>query len=284
MNQNHATSHGVLYLVATPIGNLKDVTIRALETLKSVDLILAEDTRHAKIFLQAYQIPTPVHAFHMHNENTTATHWIEQLIQGKDIALISDAGTPLIQDPGYPLIHLATQHGLSIVPIPGACAIITALCASGMPCDQFLFAGFLPAKSQARQEELERLKSSGCTVVVYESTHRLMDSLNQIAEVYGPAHPMVIAKELTKTFERFERAPVQELIQTFRSESTLQKGEFVLILSPYLKADAQQHDEFLLKTLLSNLPLKQSVAIAEKLSKTSKNQLYELALLIKKSM
>lgn len=283
MANSLATGIGTLYIVATPIGNREDITHRALNILKSVDVILAEDTRHSVQLLTSLGIKNTLDSLHAHNENDKSKHLIEQLLAGKSIALISDAGTPLISDPGYLLVKLARAHEIPVVPIPGACALITALCAAGVPCDSFLFLGFLPAKQSARQAKLASFQTQAHTLIFYESTHRILECLNDIATVYGAECELVLAKELTKTFERFVSGSVVEVRDWLLAEAARTKGEFVLIIPPRPELPAQHTHEELLTVLLAELPLKQAVAIACKLSKAHKNELYELALELKKA-
>ncbi len=272
---------GTLYIVATPIGNKDDMSIRALKTLDAVDLILAEDTRHSLPLLTSLGIKKPVHALHAHNEQEKSQAIIHQLQQGKNIALISDAGTPLISDPGYPLVRLARQHDILVIPIPGCCALITALSAAGVPCDTFTFSGFLPAKQQARQKQLNELKSSPHTLVFYESTHRIKESLNDIALCYGEECSLVLAKELTKTFEHFITGTAATINQWLDMEPARVKGEFVLIIPPRAQASELNEQEKILTILLNELPLKQAVKIACQLTNSHKNELYNLALQLK---
>lgn len=283
MTNSLATGIGTLYIVATPIGNREDITHRALNILKSVDLILAEDTRHSVQLLTSLGIKNNLDSLHAHNENDKSKHIIEQLLAGKSIALISDAGTPLISDPGYLLVKLARAHEIPVIPVPGACALITALCAAGVPCDSFLFLGFLPAKQSARQAKLASLQAEAHTLIFYESTHRILECLNDVAAVYGADCDIVLAKELTKTFERFITGSVVEVSHWLLAETARTKGEFVLIIPPRPQPPQQNTHEELLTVLLAELPLKQAVAIACKLSKANKNELYELALQLKKS-
>ncbi|TAL59206.1 MAG: 16S rRNA (cytidine(1402)-2'-O)-methyltransferase [Legionella sp.] len=274
---------GTLYVIATPIGNRDDITLRALQLLKSVDLILAEDTRHSLPLLSALGIKNQLSSLHAHNEGDKSKDIIEQLLAGKNIALISDAGTPLISDPGYPLVKLARQHDIPVIPIPGACALITALSAAGMPCDSFLFLGFLPAKTVARKNKLAELKNEPHTLVFYESTHRILDCLDDLIEVYGPDRDITLAKELTKTFERFESGSAVAVKNWLLADPGHVKGEFVLIIPPCeIKDDIAAYDA-LLKVLLAEMPLKQAVNIACKLSDANKNELYERALQLKES-
>ncbi|ABQ57197.1 TPA: 16S rRNA (cytidine(1402)-2'-O)-methyltransferase [Legionella pneumophila] len=283
MTNTLATGLGTLYIVATPIGNREDISFRALNTLKSVDLILAEDTRHSMQLLTSLGIKNNLTSLHAHNEANKSNEIIELLLHGKSIALISDAGTPLISDPGFPLVKQARQHHIPVVPVPGACALIAALSAAGVPCDSFAFLGFLPAKQSARKHALESSRSLPYTIVFYESTHRIIDCLNDIAEIYGQDYELVLAKEITKTFERFVSGKIKEIKDWLLSEPGHIKGEFVLIFPPRsTNKDLNSHEE-LLKILLEELPLKQAVAIACRLTNANKNQLYEEALKLKGS-
>ncbi|MFI4962708.1 MAG: 16S rRNA (cytidine(1402)-2'-O)-methyltransferase [Legionellales bacterium] len=273
---------GSLYIVATPIGNREDITLRALNVLKSVDFILAEDTRHSMQLLTVLGIKNKLISLHAHNEGDKSKHIIEQLLQGESAALISDAGTPLISDPGYPLVHLAREKGISVIPIPGPSAVITALCAAGVPCDSFLFIGFLPAKQNARQHKLESLKTQAHTLVFYESTHRIISCLDDMSAIYGEQCPLVLAKELTKTYERFISGTIIEVKAWLLAEEGHTKGEFVLIIPPRPQLPDDKPNEALLRVLLKEVPLKQAVSIACKLTKANKNELYEMALFLNK--
>jgi 16S rRNA (cytidine1402-2'-O)-methyltransferase len=217
----------MLYIVSTPIGNLKDITYRAVETLKNVFLIAAEDTRHTKILLDHYGIKTPTTSYFEHNESKKSNYILSLFQEGKDIALVSDAGTPGISDPGFTLIRLAQENNIPVTIIPGACAAIAALSASGLPSHAFIFDGFLPVKSGARRKKLESYKDEDRTVVFYESPHRLLKTLKDIVEVLD--NPVIVcARELTKKFEEVKKAPAQELLQHFTSHPP--KGEFVLLV------------------------------------------------------
>lgn len=277
-----ATGMGTLYIVATPIGNRDDITIRALNILKEADLILAEDTRHSNQLLTSLGIKNSLSSLHAHNESDKSQQIIDQLLAGKSIALISDAGTPLISDPGFPLVKLAREHEIPVTPIPGPCALITALCAAGVPCDSFLFSGFLPAKQTARKSKLASLREEPCTLIFYESTHRIIECLDDLSDVYGEDCELVLAKELTKTFERFISGTVLEVKSWLLGDPGHTKGEFVLIVPPRPALDHQYEHTELLSVLLQELPLKQAVAIACKLTKINKNELYEAALKLKK--
>lgn len=273
-----------LFVVATPIGNTEDISLRALSTLKSVDFIIAEDTRHSQILLNTYGIKKPLTSFHAHNEAQKTKTIIDALLKGQSAALISDAGTPLIADPGFPLIKEAKAHQIPVIPIPGPCAFIAALSAAGVACDSFLFVGFLAAKKAARLSQLSALHQENHTCIAYESTHRILDTLEDIQTVFGKTREIVLAKELTKTFEQIKKGTVEALLAWIHSDPNLAKGEFVLII-PAEKTNNQEGetDAVLLQVLLQELPLKQAVKIAARLSKTPKNALYEQALRFNKS-
>ncbi len=269
---------GTLYIVATPIGNREDISLRAINVLKSVDHILAADTRHSKHLLVPLGITTPLMSLHAHNETSQKIdELIAALHQGQSYALISDAGTPLISDPGFPLVKTAHEQGLSVVPIPGPCALITALSAAGIPCDTFTFVGFLPAKTQARRDKLQTLKSTTHTIIFYESTHRLIDCLQDLAIVFGSDSPLVLAKELTKAFETFIHGNSETIQAWLLADPARCKGEFVIILSPR-PSPVELDEHHLLTTLLTELPLKQAVKLACQLTGGNKNVMYKLAL------
>lgn len=280
MMETSARTTGVLYIVATPIGNREDISQRALETLQSVDFILAEDTRHSKLLLNPAGINRPLISLHAHNEDAKSELIIERLIQGQSCALISDAGTPLISDPGFPLVKRARALGISVVPIPGPCALIAALSAAGVACDMFTFCGFLPAKKTARQHKLQILKNLEHTLVFYESTHRILDCLDDLALVFGESCQIVLAKELTKTFEHFISDSCQGVKDWLLIDNNHIKGEFVLII-PSRHIDKQTNSDInVLSILLSELPLKQAVKLASQITQTNKNELYQAALRI----
>ena len=278
MIDTSARTAGTLYIIATPIGNREDITLRALSTLESVDIILAEDTRHSGQLLTALGIKKPMVSLHAHNEGNKSDQIIETLLQGKSCALISDAGTPLISDPGFPLVRLAQSKQISVVPIPGACALITALSAAGVACDTFTFCGFLPAKQTARRQKLASLRDSEHTLVFYESTHRIIDCLDDIAAVFGIPCELVLAKELTKTFERFVSGSTSTIKAWLLADSNHTKGEFVLIIPPQAIIKETAAHELVLTILLAELPLKQAVSLACQLTKAPKNELYQMAL------
>jgi len=219
---------GALYIVATPIGNLEDITARALRVLREVELIACEDTRHTQHLLNHLGIKARTLSYHEHNERERTDELLRLLESGKNVALVSDAGTPLVSDPGFRIVNAAIERGISVVPIPGAAAFVSALVASGLPADQFLFAGFLPARTNARRAKLETLRDMSATLVVYEAPHRLAASLKDALEVLGN-RPAVVARELTKLHEEFARGSLAELAEKF-SRRVQVKGEIVLII------------------------------------------------------
>lgn len=273
---------GILYIVATPIGNLQDITQRALDTFAQVDLITAEDTRHSGLLLNHYGIKKPFFALHDHNEQQKADLLVEKLQQGTNIALISDAGTPLISDPGFHLVRKCRQAGLKVVPLPGACAAITALCASGIASDRFCFEGFLPAKSKARKDKLQNIAEEDRTLIFYESTHRILDTLEDIETVLGADRYMVLAREITKTWETISGDTVSNLRQWLAEEPNRTKGEMVLIIEGKTKAeddDSFNPQAIKALTLIANeLPLKKAAAIVAELYGYKKNALYQFGL------
>lgn len=269
-----------LFIVATPIGNLQDITLRALDTLKQVDLIAAEDTRHSGKLLSHYGIKTKLIALHDYNESKCSQFICEQLKQGKNIALISDAGTPLISDPGYHLVNIVREQGYKVVPIPGACAAIAALSASGMPTDKFLFLGFLPAKSSQQIKHLEELAGESCTLVFYESPHRLLQTIENMAQVFGQNRQVVLAKELTKTFETIHAATLNQLQEWLIADTDRQRGEFVILVHGAAKTiEVDAEIMRILQILAKELPSKQAATIASQITGINKNQLYKLVLL-----
>ncbi|OOF44132.1 16S rRNA (cytidine(1402)-2'-O)-methyltransferase [Rodentibacter rarus] len=273
---------GILYIVATPIGNLKDITQRALDTFSQVDLIAAEDTRHSGLLLSHYGIKKPFFALHDHNEQEKAAVLVEKLKQGKHIALISDAGTPLISDPGFHLVRQCREAGIAVVPLPGACAAITALCASGIASDRFCFEGFLPAKSKARRDKLEKVAEEERTLIFYESTHRILDTLADMQEVLGEARYVVLARELTKTWETIVGDTVVNLRQWLSEDPNRTKGEMVLIVEGKTKQESEAEFSPLaikaLTLMAQELPLKKAAAIVAELYGYKKNALYQFGL------
>jgi len=274
--------YGTLYVVATPIGNLADFSLRAIETLKQVDIIGAEDTRHARTLLQHYGITTHCIALHQHNEVHAATGLIEKIKTGSSIAIISDAGTPLISDPGMPLVALAQQEGIKVSPIPGACAVIAALSASGLPVSQFSFLGFVPRTSSARQKLFqEQLENQG-TWVFYESCHRIEACINDLAMILEPEHEIAIAREITKLHETILKSSVADIQQKIQNDSNMRRGEFVVMVAPKIeekKTEALSEQQLhVLTTLLKECSIKTSVDLAVKITGVRKKTLYQTAL------
>ena len=273
---------GILYIVATPIGNLQDITQRALDTFAQVDLIAAEDTRHSGLLLSHYGIKKPFFALHDHNEQEKAHILVEKLKQGSHIALISDAGTPLISDPGFHLVRQCREAGIRVVPLPGACAAITALCASGIASDRFCFEGFLPAKSKARKDKLENIAEEDRTLIFYESTHRILDTLEDMQSVLGEERYIVLAREITKTWETITGNTIKNLREWLLEDPNRTKGEMVLIVEGKPKSD--NNDEIssqavkALELIAEELPLKKAAAIVAELYGYKKNALYQLGL------
>ena len=284
MNNLH-TESGVLYVVATPIGNLRDISARALEVLQSVALIAAEDTRHSRKLLSHYGIGTPLLAVHEHNEQEVTNRLLGQLSSGEDIALVSDAGTPLISDPGFYLVRAARQANLQVVPVPGPSALIAALSVAGLPPDRFVFEGFLPSKQAARRQRLQALATATATLVFYESSHRICDSLRDMADCLGGGREATVARELTKTFETIMHDTLAGLLARVTSDPDQQKGEFVVLVQGAPARERTALDEMaahMLGVLLSELPLKQAVGLTARITGLSKNMLYEQALTLKK--
>ena len=277
---------GVLYIVATPIGNLNDISLRAIEILKQVDVIAAEDTRHSIRLLNHLGIRNKLMSLHEHNERDRIDGIIDDLKQGNNIALISDAGTPLISDPGYPLVRAVQDAGLRVSPIPGVSSIIAALSAAGMPTDPFTFYGFLSQKNSERLSKLGTLKQQHGTLVLLESTHRIERLLEQLCELYS-YNRIVVAKELTKTFELFLSGTPAEILLLMQQEPALKKGEFVVLIdNPLTISEKTLGDEDIeiLKLLLEDLPLKKAVQLSTRISGKKKNDIYQQALSLNKSV
>ncbi len=276
------TAH--LYIVSTPIGNLGDMTARAIEILQTVDVIAAEDTRHSGRLLQHFAINTPTISLHEHNEEQRSATLLARLQQGESVALISDAGTPLISDPGYRLVTLVREHGIKVIPIPGACALIAALSSAGLPSDRFSFEGFLPSKQGARRQALEVLKYETRTLIFYESPRRLAGCLADMILAFGETRRACIARELTKLHETIETQTLENL-QTWVADSPEQlKGEGVILVAGADKAPDADMVEVnrVLQILLADLPVKRAAAITASLLGVSKNKAYELALTLQK--
>lgn len=270
---------GRLYIVATPIGYLQDITLHALDVLKTVNRIYAEDTRHSQRLLEHFNIQTPLYSLHDHNEKQRVTEVVARLTQGESLALISDAGTPLISDPGYTVVRQVQQEGFRVVPIPGACAAITALCASGLATDRFVFEGFLPAKTVGRQHRLQALLYEPRTLIFYESCHRIKDTLQDFVAVFGTDRPLVLARELTKTFETIYPGTCASVLQWLQADANQEKGEFVLLLGGYEAAPDEITPEAmkLLTQLVAVLPLKTAAQITSEMTGLKKNFLYDYA-------
>jgi 16S rRNA (cytidine1402-2'-O)-methyltransferase len=272
---------GTLFIVATPIGNLDDITFRAVETLKSVDLVLAEDTRHSQKIFNHFDIKTPISAFHDYNEREKCTTVIDKLKQGESIALISDAGTPLISDPGYVLVSVAKKNSINVVPIPGPSALITALSASGIPSDCFSFFGFLPSKQNARNKILKTFVNRPETIIVYESPKRILATLTDMLFVFGETREVCLAKELTKTFETILTTNISGLIDYITTDLNHQKGEFVLLISSSGKKKQLQLDQQLdnlLPVLCSEMGASKAAKLAAKITGIDKKYCYQRAI------
>lgn len=273
---------GSLYVVATPIGNLDDMSVRALKVLREVSLIAAEDTRHSLRLMQHFGITTPLAACHEHNEREEGSRFIARLQAGDHVALISDAGTPLISDPGYHLVRQARAAGIQVVPVPGACALIAALSAAGLPSDRFIFEGFLPAKSVGRKSRLELLKEEPRTVIFYEAPHRILECLQDLEEIFGAERPAVLGRELTKTFETLKGLPLGELRAFVEGDSNQQRGECVVLVSGWSEPEGEDaigaEARRVLDLLLQEMPLKRAAAVAAEITGVRKNLLYQVAL------
>jgi len=273
---------GSLYVVATPIGNLDDISARALRILREVALIAAEDTRHSARLLQHFGIQTPLAACHEHNERDQGGRFLARLQAGEDVALISDAGTPLISDPGYHLVRQARAAGFAVVPVPGACALIAALSAAGLPSDRFIFEGFLPAKAAGRRARLEQVREEPRTLIFYEAPHRILECLQDMCEVFGDDRPALLARELTKTFETLQGLPLAELCEWVAADSNQQRGECVVLVAGWQAPEGEEAVSAealrVLDLLLSEMPLKRAAALAAEITGVRKNVLYQVAL------
>lgn len=275
---------GQLYIVSTPIGHLSDITLRAIDTLKSVDWIAAEDTRHSHRLLSHYQITTPVFSLHEYNEDDRIQKILTHLSEGKSIALISDAGTPLISDPGFRLVRSVREAGFSVVPVPGPCAAIAALVASGLPTDRFVFEGFLPAKKSALQSYLTTLKQETRTLIFYESVHRIVNTLAVFCEVFGGERIATIARELTKTYETIKQGNLITLQDWLTADINQQKGEFVIVLQGASASELSVEEVELsriLKILLQSVTVKEAVQLACEITGLSRKIVYKVALALK---
>ncbi|PHS31622.1 MAG: 16S rRNA (cytidine(1402)-2'-O)-methyltransferase [Methylophaga sp.] len=272
-----------LYIVATPIGNLSDMSQRAIDTLQEVDIIAAEDTRHSGTLLQHYSISTLMISVHEHNEQQRSEVLLAKLQQGESVALISDAGTPLISDPGYRLVSLVREHNIRVVPIPGSCALISALSASGLPSDRFSFEGFLPSKQGARQQVLTSLANESRTLIFYESPRRLQASLTDMNAIFGEDRVACLARELTKLHETITTKPLADLLQWVSSDSNQQRGECVVLVEGVQQQKESSEIEInnMLSLLIKELPVKKAAALTASLLEVSKNTAYDMALKLK---
>ena len=271
-----------LYVLATPIGNVCDISLRGLHLLSIADAIACEDTRNTSHLLSRYGLNRPLLAAHEHNEREAADKIITRLQQGERIALVSDAGTPAVSDPGARIVDAVRNAGLQVIPLPGASASITALSASGLINDRFYFVGFLPSKARQRENELNALLSQTATLVFYEAPHRIVDTIDALLQVFGPARQIVLARELTKLFETVHRCPLAAAPAWLAEDANHQRGEFVIVLegAPPAEDDSAEADR-ILQILLAELPLKQAAALAAQITGQKKNALYERALQLK---
>lgn len=271
-----------LYVLATPIGNVCDISLRGLHLLSIADAIACEDTRNTSHLLSRYGLNRPLLAAHEHNEREAADKIIARLQQGERIALVSDAGTPAVSDPGARIVDAVRNAGLQVIPLPGASASITALSASGLINDRFYFVGFLPSKARQRENELNALLSQTSTLVFYEAPHRIVETIDALLQVFGPARQIVLARELTKLFETIHRCPLAAAPAWLAEDANHQRGEFVIVLegAPPAEDDSAEADR-ILQILLAELPLKQAAALAAQITGQKKNALYDRALQLK---
>ncbi len=279
-----ASGAGTLFIVATPIGNLDDLSRRAEQVLASVDLVAAEDTRHSGRLLQHLGVSKAMWPLHDHNERARSDALLERIAGGESVALISDAGTPLISDPGYVLVRAARQRGIRVVPVPGACAMVAALSAAGLPTDRFLFAGFLPAKAVARGKVLESLSREVATLVFYESPRRVVALLEDVRSALGAEREVVLARELTKAFETWYAGSVADVIEALHADAHSGKGEYVVMVSGAPSSGqgpVAVDGDRVLSLLIAELPLKKAVKVAAELTGLARNDLYQRALELK---
>lgn len=287
LHSEQQQGQGCLYVVATPIGNLADITRRAVEVLSEVDWIAAEDTRNTKQLLNALALNNNLISLHEHNEQQRAEQLLLKLQSGENGALVSDAGTPLINDPGYYLVNLLRAQGISVIPVPGVSAVITALSCAGLPTDRFTYEGFLPAKNSKKLERLEKLKTEERTMVFYESPHRLLDTLVAMQTVFGSERQAVIGRELTKKFEQFLSGCLAEVLQYFEDNTGKVRGEFVITLAGHLETETVANealldiDNMIKVMLMQGLPVKQLAAIVAELTGEKKKVIYNRALELK---
>lgn len=269
-----------LFVVATPIGHLDDMSYRAIDVLKSVSLIAAEDTRTSAQLMKHFNISTPLTACHEHNESNKIDILIQKLLNGEDMALISDAGTPLISDPGFKLVRAAQANGIRVIPVPGACAAIAALSAVGLPSDRFSFQGFLASKQSQRLQQLKKLKDETQTLIFYEAPHRILDSVKDMAAVFGADRPVGFAREITKTFETIKKMALGELVEFIAADHHQQKGEIVLVVGGASEEKDMEQEKLdqLLQRLLQDLSVKAASQLAADLTGIKKKIAYQRAL------
>lgn len=273
---------GTLYVVATPIGNLSDMTARATDTLKSVDIIACEDTRTSGKLLNFFNITTPTIAYHDHNADSQTDKLIEKLRQGQTIALISDAGTPLISDPGFRLVKAAHQAGITVVPIVGACALIGALSVSGLPSDKFSFMGFLPAKAVGRQKALQEMANKPETLIFYEAPHRIIDCLTDMIGVFGSAREAALCREISKTFETIKKLPLADLLAFVQNDPNQQRGEIVLVVAGNPQQQTTSEYDAWLLALAKVLPPKKAAGVVADVLGIKKGDVYDRLLELNK--
>lgn len=270
-------SQAGLYVVATPIGNLEDISYRAVRLLGEADLVAAEDTRHSRVLLSHYGITTPMRALHEHNEAQVADQILEGIANGEMVALISDAGTPLISDPGYRLVRAVREAGLPVYPVPGASAVTAALSVAGLPPDRFAFEGFLPSKAPARRKKLEKLREESRTLVFFESSHRIRDLIDDMSGIFGGQRLVAVCRELTKKFETVLRSPLEEIGQELARDKNQTKGEFVVVVDGYEGSgdESMSKAHTMATALLEYLPASQAARIAAKLNDVPRRKVYQ---------
>ena len=276
---------GELYLVATPIGDMTDIAPRALGILSTVDIVAVEDKRRSSRLFSHFGIKTPMISYHDHSEEKQVKKIIDELLCGKSVALISDAGTPLIADPGYKLVNAAKDKSIKVSPVPGPCALIAAISASGLPSDRFIFEGFLPSKSIPRIIKIQNISADSRTIIFYEAPHRILETLIDMIKVIGPSRKIVLARELTKTYETFISGTLESVLQVIEKDLNQQKGEIVIVLAGADSSEKKietQDSKRILSVLLEELPLKQAVSLGSKITGIQKNIFYKLALDLKK--
>ena len=276
---------GELYLVATPIGDMTDIAPRALGILNTVDIVAVEDKRRSSRLFSHFGIKTPMISYHDHSEEKQVKKIIDELLCGKSVALISDAGTPLISDPGYKLVNAAKDKSIKVSPVPGPCALIAAISASGLPSDRFIFEGFLPSKSIPRITKIQNISADSRTIIFYEAPHRILETLIDMIKVIGPSRKIVLARELTKTYETFISGTLEGVLEIIEKDLNQQKGEIVIVLAgaDYSEKKIEAQDsKRILSVLLEELPLKQAVSLGSKITGVQKNIFYKLALDLKK--